>query len=231
MDNKNTVTVKIYGQEYSISGDMPREYIIKLADYVDSKMQEVGACGNIPVSGVAVLTAVNMADDYFNLKKQAGDSEKYEMMWEDVKQSFARSREELEAVNAQAAELRRASIDKDKQLSELYGENSELKKNNEVLRCSYCFVPFLYSLFKYFVDKSVFHSFARGHEIVALGISCDFFDRLSGILGKDTVELFSCADDVIGNNLDFGGLTTCTAKRLVNHDFAVGKSNSLTLCA
>ena len=135
MNEKNTVTVIIYGQEYSISGDMPREYIMKLADYVDSKMKEVGGEGSsIPMSGVAVLTAVNMADEYFTLQKDIDDSKKYAQMWEDVKGSFAQCKQDLEIARQQGDELRAASAEKDKQLGELYGETSELKKNNEVLR-------------------------------------------------------------------------------------------------
>ena len=37
----NKVTVKIYGHEYVISGDSSREQIMRVADFVDSKMQEM----------------------------------------------------------------------------------------------------------------------------------------------------------------------------------------------
>ena len=41
----NKVNVKIYGQEYVIAGDKPREEIIQVAAHVDMKMQEIGeAC-------------------------------------------------------------------------------------------------------------------------------------------------------------------------------------------
>ena len=35
MDNQNRVVVKIYGQEYTISGDQPSEHIIRIAEYVE----------------------------------------------------------------------------------------------------------------------------------------------------------------------------------------------------
>ena len=38
----NKVNVKIYGQEYVIAGDKPREEIIQVAAHVDMKMQEIG---------------------------------------------------------------------------------------------------------------------------------------------------------------------------------------------
>ena len=59
----NSVAVKIYGQEYSISGDMPREEIMKLASLVDQKMQEVGENYSGSVSSIAVLAAMNLASE------------------------------------------------------------------------------------------------------------------------------------------------------------------------
>ncbi len=38
----NKVNVKIYGQEYVIAGDKPKEEIIQVAAHVDMKMQEIG---------------------------------------------------------------------------------------------------------------------------------------------------------------------------------------------
>ena len=65
MEERNSVTVKIFGQEYSISGDMPREEIMKLADYVDLKMQEVASYYNGSALRVAVLSAMNIAKEGF----------------------------------------------------------------------------------------------------------------------------------------------------------------------
>ena len=59
----NSVTVKIYGQEYSISGEMPREEIMKLASLVDQKMQEIGESYSGSVSSIAVLAAMNLASE------------------------------------------------------------------------------------------------------------------------------------------------------------------------
>ena len=66
MSERNTVAVRIYGQEYNISGEASRDHIMRVADYVDSKMQEIGeAVVNASNTGVAVLAAVNIADEYF----------------------------------------------------------------------------------------------------------------------------------------------------------------------
>ena len=145
MSEKNTVSVKIYGQEYSISGEMSREYIMKLSDYVDGKMRETGGGSNIPVSAVAVLTAVNMADDYFTLQSDVSDmidenarlrqdTQKYIDLWEEVKRSFAQYKDDMNSAVTERNSLREGSAAKDRQLAEMFGEITELKKHNEVLR-------------------------------------------------------------------------------------------------
>ncbi len=145
MSEKNTVTVKIYGQEYNISAEMPREYIMKLADFVDGRMHEIGDGAQISTSAVAVLAMVNLADDYFKdqqshedmaaendkLKK---DALRYESLWEDVKQSFAQYKEEMSAAVSERDDLRAGSDEKDKQFAQIYNELNEAKKYNEVLR-------------------------------------------------------------------------------------------------
>jgi cell division protein ZapA len=145
MSERNTVAVKIYGQEYNISAEMPREYIMKLADFVDGRMHEIGDGTQISTSGVAVLAMVNLADDYFNNLKDhddmAQENEKlkqdalrYEALWEDVKQSFAQYKQEMSAAVSERDDLRAGSDEKDKQFAEVYNELSEAKKYNEVLR-------------------------------------------------------------------------------------------------
>ena len=70
MSEINNVSVLICGQEYTLSGDMPREYIMKLADKVDEKMREVSADAGQPLSKTAVLAAMLIADELF--KSQSG---------------------------------------------------------------------------------------------------------------------------------------------------------------
>ena len=68
MEN-NKAKVKIYGQEYTISGEMSKEDIIQVATHVDMKMQEITEAAKAAEtwpSNVAVLSAVNIAGDYVN---------------------------------------------------------------------------------------------------------------------------------------------------------------------
>lgn len=68
MDN-NKVKITIYGNTYNIQGDAPPQYIKELAEYVNSKMEDVA--GNITsgnVVQIAILAALNIADEYFQVK-------------------------------------------------------------------------------------------------------------------------------------------------------------------
>ncbi|HOD16940.1 MAG TPA: cell division protein ZapA [Spirochaetota bacterium] len=66
----NRVKVSIYGQAYTINGDAPRDYILQLADYLNRKMEEVSAHSpDVNPTQVAILAALNVADEYFQLKK------------------------------------------------------------------------------------------------------------------------------------------------------------------
>jgi len=71
MTEKNSVKVIIYGEEYPIRGDGDIDYIKKIADYVDGRMQEVATKSyHKSAKDVAVLTALNIASDLFELKEK-----------------------------------------------------------------------------------------------------------------------------------------------------------------
>ncbi len=63
------VKVTIFGQTYTINGDASPEYIKNLADYLNAKMEEVSGtiASSNPVQ-VAILAALNVADEYFQMK-------------------------------------------------------------------------------------------------------------------------------------------------------------------
>ena len=69
--NNNSVRVEIFDQAYNLRGSDP-EYILKLADYVDSKMRAVAEQTNtIDTVRLAVLAALNIADEYHLLKRNS----------------------------------------------------------------------------------------------------------------------------------------------------------------
>lgn len=70
MAKPNKAEVEILGETYTIRGDGDLEYIAKVAKYVDKKMQEiVSKTSTISTSKVAILVALNIADELFRTKR------------------------------------------------------------------------------------------------------------------------------------------------------------------
>jgi cell division protein ZapA len=67
----NSVRVEIFDQGYNLRGTDP-DYILKLAEYVDSKMRAVAEqTHTVDSSRLAVLAALNIADEFHLLKRKA----------------------------------------------------------------------------------------------------------------------------------------------------------------
>jgi cell division protein ZapA len=67
----SVVTVEIAGQRYPIRSDLDERYIAELAAYVDQKMRAaVNAAPESDMLGLAILVALNVADDYFRARQQ-----------------------------------------------------------------------------------------------------------------------------------------------------------------
>ena len=76
-ENKKGVSVDIFGSEYVIKGDGNIEYTKEVASYVDSKMREISAVtSNVSSLKLAILTALNLADELYVLKKEKITSDK-----------------------------------------------------------------------------------------------------------------------------------------------------------
>lgn len=66
-----SVRVEIFDQVYNLRGT-DAEYIIKLAEYVDGKMRAVSEqTATVDSVRLAVLAALNIADEYHMLKRRA----------------------------------------------------------------------------------------------------------------------------------------------------------------
>ncbi len=147
------VGVRIYGQDYTISGERDEQTIVEIAAYVDAKMREIarffagGAQGSL-----AVLAAVNVADELFEAKEKIAeleaakaqmekDSQHYLKMWDEAKKSFMQYKEEA----AKSADERKESEEKYRRLEakcsefenscfDLQMENVQLKNELEKLQ-------------------------------------------------------------------------------------------------
>jgi len=65
----SSVRVEIFDQPYNLRGSDP-EYILRLAEYVDTKMRAVAEqTHTVDTVRLAVLAALNIADEYHLLKR------------------------------------------------------------------------------------------------------------------------------------------------------------------
>ena len=68
-DKPNLVHVQIFGQTYSVKAGAETGYVEELAAHVDAQMQEVSrSAGAVDSLRVAVLAALNIADECFRLR-------------------------------------------------------------------------------------------------------------------------------------------------------------------
>ena len=144
-DQPNKVNVRIYGQEYTISGETSRDRIIKIADHVDEMMHGIaGSLSGGSMSAIAVLSAVNITDELFQAKEAQGDLDQekeqlqkdishYMQLWEEAKKNFLQYKEDAqsameqkdriqEKLNEKAIEsdaLMRAAAERDNKITEL----------------------------------------------------------------------------------------------------------------
>ena len=69
--SSSTVHVEIFGQTYTVKAGADPGYVEQLAAHVDAQMREVGkTAGAVDSVRVAVLAALNIADECFRLRGQ-----------------------------------------------------------------------------------------------------------------------------------------------------------------
>jgi len=74
MTVKNKVIVRILGQEYSIRSDESREFVQRVANLIDDKMRNIyDKNKKFSTTWVAVLTALNVGDDFLKLQIEKED--------------------------------------------------------------------------------------------------------------------------------------------------------------
>ena len=92
MDNPTgSVRIEIYDQEYHVKGSLNSAYLEELARYVDGNMRSIATRShNVDSLRVAVLAALNIADEYHQMKS------KYEATTQQVEQKVVEYNEALD---------------------------------------------------------------------------------------------------------------------------------------
>jgi cell division protein ZapA len=69
---RTPLKIDIYDQSYNVNAEQDEAYVRELAAYVDGRMREVSdATRMVDSLKVAVLAALNIADELFTLRRQA----------------------------------------------------------------------------------------------------------------------------------------------------------------
>lgn len=111
MDAKNKVNVRIAGKDYTLVGVESEEYMQKIGLYIDKKMNEIMKVNTrLSTSMAAVLTAINIADDYYKCHESEKDLQK-----------------ELNDLTSELERLKEAN-------KSLSGENATLQNKNTELQ-------------------------------------------------------------------------------------------------
>ena len=150
---ENKVTVKIYGQEYTITGDKTEDEIRRIAEYVDNKMRLISrVAGEAGQGRIGILSAINIAEEYFDALAQMevlrtaktrleNDSKYYLKMWEDAKSNFIQYKDNLAELKQQRQEheecfkeLQAKCNEYENSFFDLQMENIQLKSELEKLK-------------------------------------------------------------------------------------------------
>jgi len=115
---KTKVAVEIYGMQYRLSGNETDGHLRRVADLVDTQMRKIAAgYPRLDLPRLAVLAAVNIADDYLKLQEQydqerSGLERHRSEEWHELKRKYdelveqhRRTKAELEAAGEKEAQL------------------------------------------------------------------------------------------------------------------------------
>lgn len=128
---KNDVEVIINGKVYRLSGYESEEYLQKIASYINNKINsfaEQESYTRLNPEMKNTLLCINLADDYFKVKKQADSientSESRDRQLYDVKHELADARLKIDTLEKELTMLK-------KKLSEQEKENIRLEAELE----------------------------------------------------------------------------------------------------
>ena len=72
MGEKNVVHIEVHGQKYPIRTELDPQYVEELAQFVEARMALAAkASPSSDAVGLAILTALNITDEYFRARNNA----------------------------------------------------------------------------------------------------------------------------------------------------------------
>ncbi len=140
MGTKKSTVVVIDKKEYNLSGFEEKEYLQRVAAYINQKITEMNqqdSYKRIPQDMKNLMLNLNLADDYFKAKEQAGDSsDKFSDLEKeifDLKHQLVDAQMQLDDANTKITEAN-AKLELVKQQNEqMQGQVEELEKEKREL--------------------------------------------------------------------------------------------------
>ena len=136
MSGKNSVEVIIEGKVYNLGGYESEEYMQKIANFVNNKLEEVKKLESYPYHSIElrhVLMYINLGDEYFKAKKKTDSlQEEIEMkdrLMYDMKLELIDAQLTSEAAEKTMKDLQKENNDLKKKLIKLETELETLKKS------------------------------------------------------------------------------------------------------
>jgi cell division protein ZapA len=112
---KNKILIRICGKEYAVVGQESDEYMQRVSLYIDKKMNEITKSNTkLSTAQAAVLTSINVADDYFKtleayntvedeFSKINIEIERIKKERDDLKKEIEKNMERIKALEIKAA--------------------------------------------------------------------------------------------------------------------------------
>ena len=136
MSGKNSVEVIIEGKVYNLGGYESEEYMQKIANFVNNKLEEVKKLESYPYHSIElrhILMYINLGDEYFKAKKKTDSlQEEIEMkdrLMYDMKHELIDAQLTSEAAEKTMNDLQKENNDLKKKLVKLETELETLKKS------------------------------------------------------------------------------------------------------
>lgn len=147
MATKSSTVVVIDKKEYNLSGFEEEEYLQRVAAYINQKITEMNqqdSYKRIPQDMKNIMLQLNLADDYFKAKEQAGSTgskfSELEKEIFDLKHQLVDAQMQLDEANGKISEtnsklelVKTQNEQMQGQIEELEKEKRELTQKNERL--------------------------------------------------------------------------------------------------
>ena len=135
MKKRNDIKVVIGGKQYNMGGYESEEYLQSLASYINAKMNQLKNNGGVPKldSDIAnILLQINIADDYFKIKKVQEETEKEYLEKQkenmDLKREIISLQAKLETYEQDNRTMKEENLELQKRLIRMEAEIEELRR-------------------------------------------------------------------------------------------------------